>query len=522
MNVRLKRPGLRVPPQGGDTAPQPPKMRTILCLINSAAYCRPYFEQLLPPLEARGYTLDFALDSHLSDVLYACGRPLPDAKYFTDFCAARLPLQSAFNQEAGPRWSGLFSDFDRFLTMGIAPPLGMGSPLRYQDIPRLLRAYFAEVFDEVRPAAVLYEQVSNSFAIAAHEEASRRRIPFCSIAPARIPGRIEVSMTGALQDHRTLDAIRQHIARDGTSVENRRIAAEYMRTIDNQVPDYMRPGAAGEVLSRMSLRRKYVDAEKFRHLLRAWRYRRGHAADAALAYQHGDPLALSWAYFRRSLARRLRAGRIAPLYQDRMDDRPYLLYPLHFHPEASTSVLAPDFVDELTVIRAIAFRLPSNVVLAVKEHPSAVALQPTNFYRQLAALPNVALLGAHVPVKPLARNSLGVVCVTSTLGFEAAVMNKPVICLGDVLYGYFPNVRMISDYSALDSALNWALSYRPLPDEELLTATAAYAEFTAPGFFDFKAALGDLAALDGMAGLVARRLDASLAAGEQVLTARSL
>jgi hypothetical protein len=480
---------------------------TILCLVNAAAYSRAYFEQLRPHLLAQGFDVAFALDSHLSDVMYSNGKPLEDADYFTDFCRARLPLPASFHEgDTSLGWKVLFSDFDRFLTMRIPPPLKPTGAILFEDVPRLLEEFFRNVFDRVRPVAVLYEQASNSFALAANSEAVRRQLPFCSIAPSRLPGRIELSMTGALRDHIALK-VHFHRALEGLiDAAHWTIAQQYVDSIETAIPDYMKPGQAGALLASVSLMSKYANIDKIRHLLRAWRYARQLRGDLALAYQHGDPVKLSFAYFVRSLARRARLPLVRHRYRTGIPSGRFLLYPLHYHPEASTSVLAPDFVDELHVIRSIAFRLPTGLRLVVKEHPSAVALQPREFYRQLSNMPNVELVAADLPAKLLARRSEGVVCVTSTLGFEAAVMNKPVVCLGDVLYGYFPNVRMITHLGELDEAIRWALDYAPLPPHTLLAATAAYAEFTAPGKFDFRASLGDAEALGSVANLVAVRL----------------
>lgn len=484
-------------------------MRKILCLVNAAPYCRPYFEQLAPLLQRAGYDVVFALDSHLTDVHYAADRPLPNAWYFTDFIRAQRAA-GTYTDGGTHSWSSLLSDFDRFLTQEIPETLRADTGVTYRQIPGLLASFFAHVFEAERPCAVLYEQVSNSFAIAAHQESVRAGVPFCSVCPSRIGGRIEVSLTGAFEDHRTVAAIQARAADGAISSASYQIAADFIRTIDQQVPDYMKGQAAGQALAQLSLRRKYLRMDKFRLVYRSWKYRTRYREDCRLAYQHGDPVLLSLAYVKRAIRRRLRSSRVAGFYRTEVQDEPFLLYPLHSHPEASTSVLAPDFLDEFSVIRSIAFRLPVGVRLYVKEHPSAIAAQPTWFYRQLATLPNVQLLAAHLPVKALIRRSRGVVCITSTLGFEAAVLNKPVIALGDVLYGYFPNVRMVRDYSGLDTALQWLLDYRPVAPQQLLDATAAYVEFGAPGSFDFFASLGDTAALGSVAAAIATRLDAAL------------
>lgn len=480
----------------------------ILCLINSAAYSRPYFEKLGEKLRKRGFQIVFALDSHLTDVLYADDKILEKGWYFTDFIRDHLDCNNVLEDnlsESNHSWRSLFSDFDRYLTMEIPPPLRPGGPLAYQDVPGFLERFFHHIFEQVLPDAVLYEPVSNSFAFAAYVQARRARIPFCSISPSRIPGRIEVSMTGALEDHSTIEALYRKARMNSISEQSFDIAHTYIASIDGQVPDYMKTNG----LDRISLIDKYANISKINHFLKGWRYSHQYALDCELAYQHGNPVVLSFAYFRRAVKRRLRYKRVQSLFSRSPITQPFLLYPLHFHPEASTSVLAADFTDELSVIKAIAFRLPIGMRLCVKEHPSATALQPVSFYEQLAALPNVELLGPDVHTKELIRRSIGVVCLTSTVGFEAAVLNKPVVVLGNVFYSYFPNVRSICEYSALSAAIAWVSDYIPVPAAEVIAATAAYVEFGAPGSFDFRESLGNNAALDAMADLVARRLSSS-------------
>lgn len=481
---------------------------TILCLANSAAYSRTFFEELQPYLTHRGFNVVFALDSHLSDILYANGEALPNAWYFTDFCASQTPPSAAELKRDDLRWDLLLSDFDRLLTIDIPVPLANTERLAYAQVPLLLERFFTNIFDAIAPVAVLYEQASNSFALAANEVAKARDVPFFSLAPARVAGRVEISPTGALRDHLAVGHIWERVKRDGGTVDARAVAENYIRTVEEQVPDYMRIGGDGEVLARTGLWSKYANLGKLRHIQRILTYRRKHRDELSLNYQFGDPLVISWSLFRRSWRRRLRVRQVTKLYRDAPSGGDYFLYPLHFHPEASTSVLAPDFIDEMSVIKAIAFRLPAHVRLLVKEHPSAVALQSLEFYRQLKALPNVELIGPGANAKRLARDAIGVVCVTSTLGFEAAALNKPVVCLGDVLYGYFPNVRMITHYGDLRDAIDWAMNYSAVDPDDIMSAMTAYVEFTDPGSFSFTGSLGNADALGNLAEIIARRLTA--------------
>lgn len=481
--------------------------KKFILLINSAPFSREYFSELGRSLDKAGAAVSYVLDSHVTDVMSGQGPSLPHSHYFTDFCQAWKQSGAPLPAASDLSWSSLLSDFDRFLTYGLTPPLKKSGALDHDALLVLLEAFFEKVFDEVRPDALVYEPISNSFAIAAWRAAQRRGIPFFSVQPGRIPGRyIEVSPTGALRDHVALGGLLADVRRDGVSAETRKIAEDYIASIDNQIPDYMKKGGDGASLMASSLVSKYANREKLDRFRRALRYRSSHREDMALAYQVGDPLRVSWAMFLRQVKRRLRFRSVTRMFQAGVRGEKYFLYPLHFHPEASTSVLAPDYIDEMSVIRAIAFRLPVGVKLVVKEHPSATALQPRSFYRDLAALPNVELVAPELNAKLLARKAIGVICITSTLGFEAALLNKPVIALGDVIYGYFPNVRMIEHFGELNAALDWAMAYQPLDPERIIEAMAAYVEYLDEGSFSFKGSLKDQAAIDQVAAVLLGKL----------------
>lgn len=481
--------------------------KKFVLLINSAPFSREYFAKFGQSLSKIGAGVSYVLESHLSDVMSGDDKTLPDSHYFTDFCKAWKESGAAVPASPGLKWDSLLSDFDRFLTYGLVPPLTKSGSMSYADVLALLEAFFDKTFDEIEPDAVVYEPISNSFAIAAYRAAVRRGIPFFAVQMARIPGGyIEVSPTGALRDHVALGELLADIRRDGVPPESRKIAEDYIASIDRQIPDYMQKGGDGAALMATSLIGRYANREKFDRIVRSLRYRRTHREDMALAYQAGDPLLISWALFRRQLKRKLRFRSVTSLFKHEVQAERYFLYPLHFHPEASTSILASDYIDELSVIKAIAFRLPSDVKLVVKEHPSATALQPLSFYRELAAMPNVELVAPGLNAKLLARKAIGVICLTSTLGFEAALLNKPVISMGDVLYGYFPNVRMIEHYGDLNAALDWAMAYTPLDPERIVEAMAAYVEYIEPGSFSFKGSLDDPAAIDQVARVLVGKL----------------
>lgn len=481
--------------------------KKFVLLVNAAPFSREYFAELGRALTRMGAEASYVLDCHLTDVLGGNDGILPNSYYFSDYCREWMASGAPIEPAPDLTWASLLSDFDRLVSFGVRPPLTASGRMSYAAALTLLDEFFEHAFDAIRPDGIVYEPVSNSFALGAYRAAARRGIPFFSLQGARIPGAfIEISATGALRDHETLAAMLRTIRTDGVPAAARRLAEDYIESIDRRVPDYMLKGGDGASLMPGSLLGRYGNREKFDRIVRGLRYRRRYREDMAWAYQSGDPVAWSWSMFRRQVRRRLRFGAVTRLFKREVQADRYFLYPLHFHPEASTSVLSPDYIEESSVIRAIAYRLPVGVKLVVKEHPSATALQPLSFYRELATLPNVELVAPELNSKLLARKAIGVVCLTSTLGFEAALLNKPVIAMGDVLYGYFPNVRMIRNYGELDEALAWALAYQPLDMERIIEAMAAYLGYIDQGTFSFKTSLRDTAAIDNVASLLLGKL----------------
>ena len=162
----------------------------------------------------------------------------------------------------------------------------------------------------------------------------------------------------------------------------------------------------------------------------------------------------------RSIIRKFRSAFFNKKFDYLSDDDEFFLYPLHFHPEASTLVQATYFSDQLNTIKNIAFSLPFPYKLYVKEHPASVGTRPANFYKEIRKLPNAVLISPEENVENLVKKSTGVVTLTSTIGIEAALAGKRVYVLGDVFYTYHPLCVKVTGFEDLrqkiddDAAIN--------------------------------------------------------------------
>ncbi|MBB3140057.1 capsular polysaccharide export protein, LipB/KpsS family [Halomonas organivorans] len=138
----------------------------------------------------------------------------------------------------------------------------------------------------------------------------------------------------------------------------------------------------------------------------------------------------------------------------------FFVYPLHFHPEASTLVKGRWINNQLQIIEFISKSLPSNYVLLVKEHRVSIGRRRRDFYREIVKHHNVMLVNHDLNPHDLIRHSTGVVTISSSMGLEAILHNKPVICFGDVFYNRLPGVENARDFTRMQDYVNNAIGFK--------------------------------------------------------------
>jgi len=139
-------------------------------------------------------------------------------------------------------------------------------------------------------------------------------------------------------------------------------------------------------------------------------------------------------------------------------DHRYVFYALQVEPETSTTVLAPEFNNQIAIIDLIVKSLPADVLLVIKEHMPAVGRRPDDFYEWLSEIPNVRLAHPKSDAPSLARNAALVVTLTGTIGIEAATAGVPVLTFGrHNLYNAISHVHLVEDVFSLRQTLRTLL-----------------------------------------------------------------
>ena len=109
---------------------------------------------------------------------------------------------------------------------------------------------------------------------------------------------------------------------------------------------------------------------------------------------------------------------------------PFVYFPLHVDPEASTQVLAPMHTDQLAVIEALAKSAPADMQVVVKEHAPMLGRRPAGFYRRIRGLPRATLLGPEHNGLFLVERASIVAVITGTAAWEAMRLGTPTVVIG--------------------------------------------------------------------------------------------
>lgn len=107
----------------------------------------------------------------------------------------------------------------------------------------------------------------------------------------------------------------------------------------------------------------------------------------------------------------------------------FILWCLHMRPEGSVLVLG-DAADEIEILLDFVKVLPAGIKIAVKENPEMFGIREFGFYKRLKSNKNIILIDPFTATVELINASLGVVGISGTVLFEAALLGKPTLALG--------------------------------------------------------------------------------------------
>jgi hypothetical protein len=159
-------------------------------------------------------------------------------------------------------------------------------------------------------------------------------------------------------------------------------------------------------------------------------------------------------------ARRIIYSRLMKLFKKPDLDNQYLLFPVHFQPEATTEIWAPYYSNQVFTIKSIARSLPFGFYLYVKEHSAVLGSKPIKFYNEIRKIPNVRLIDPFSSIYELINHSKAVIVITNTTGLESIILNKPTIVFGNVFYNLYPFINRVNNINDLPGIIKNAIEQK--------------------------------------------------------------
>jgi hypothetical protein len=165
-----------------------------------------------------------------------------------------------------------------------------------------------------------------------------------------------------------------------------------------------------------------------------------------------------------NVAESARALVARPFYDDLAQGRPFVYFPLHVVDDYKIRKIIPHCVDQASIVEQIADALPPGYDLVLKEHPMSVGRNSLALLNRLRSRRNVRLVQPHASTHDLIRSSAAVAVISSTVGLEALLYEKPVLTLGEPFYSGYGITLDLHSFAEIRDGVPALLKFRPDPE----------------------------------------------------------
>jgi hypothetical protein len=160
----------------------------------------------------------------------------------------------------------------------------------------------------------------------------------------------------------------------------------------------------------------------------------------------------------------LRARAARPFYDELDPRRPFVYFPLHVTDDYKIKKIIPHCYDQASIVEQVADALPPGYDLVLKEHPMSVGRNSIRLLRRLRKRPNVCLVKPYTSTHDLIRDSAAVAVISSTVGLEALLHEKPVLTLGEPFYSGYGVTLDLRSFAEIRDGVAELLRFRPDPE----------------------------------------------------------
>lgn len=163
-------------------------------------------------------------------------------------------------------------------------------------------------------------------------------------------------------------------------------------------------------------------------------------------------------------------------------NKKYILLPLHYQPEATTSPAGDMFVDQSLCVETLLKNTPDDYMIYVKEHNTQFmphllgrTSRIKEFYTDMIKNERVKLMPLDLDSYKLMQNATAVATVTGTVGWEAIMHKIPVIVFGFIWYEKMPGVLRVTDSNSAGHIMDFINTYS-YDEQKVLAYLKAFAD----------------------------------------------
>jgi hypothetical protein len=179
---------------------------------------------------------------------------------------------------------------------------------------------------------------------------------------------------------------------------------------------------------------------------------------------HDNDYLRPWRLLAMNASEFARARAARPFYDELDPERPYVYFPLHVTDDYKIKKVIPHCVDQASIVEQVADALPPGYDLVLKEHPMSVGRNSIALLTRLRKRRNVRLVEPRASSHELIRNAAAVAVISSTVGLEALLYEKPVLTLGQPFYAGYGITLDLDSFAEIREQVPALLRFRPDPE----------------------------------------------------------
>ena len=294
------------------------------------------------------------------------------------------------------------------------------------------------IVEDARPDVLVPEVGNETMRVAAHLVGLRRRIPVLFLLYTIFPDPLRL----------TVDTLHAPIV----------------------PPAELRPLEGNEAAELDAFREAFLERAKPIREYRRWRLETRRARVFAghvrrkLGEDRDNDYLHPWRLLSLNVSESLRARAARPFYGGIDPERPFVYFPLHVTDDYKIRKVIPHCEDQASLVEQVADSLPPGHDLVLKEHPMSIGRNSFRLLRRLRTRPNVRLVGPYVSTHELIRRAEAVAVISSTVGLEALLYEKPVLTLGQPFYSGYGVTLDVDSFREIRTKVPELLRFRPDPE----------------------------------------------------------